>query len=164
ATAVKDNGTILWQRQLGLMCQGEPRVLTSTDARSVVVTADQSGRMFSFDTASRPGVDEAAWQSRGEIVAPELEDNPAMPPVLLAGRAPGPVLQVASPGDGSKLSIRQIGFGATGKLTLTSSTEGPLGDSLAGAPALVGNKLVLPLAKRGALVAVTLPWDGKTFH
>lgn len=165
ATAVDAaTGQVHWQRQIGLVCQGEPLALQAQGGRPVILAMDQAGALFAFDTQQQIGQQNAPWQSRGKMV-PEcggLDDNPAVSPLLLPGAKPGTALQIACPGKGTHLIVRQLEVSKEGVVTATVA-EGALPAPLAGTPAYTEARLVLPLAN-GVLVWIPLPWDGKTVH
>jgi outer membrane protein assembly factor BamB len=68
-TAVgSEDGQIHWQRQLGMICKGDPLVLGSD-----VLTLDQGGGFFRFDSGRLSQSSPTGWQSGGDILAPSLE-------------------------------------------------------------------------------------------
>jgi hypothetical protein len=162
ATAVDDeDGRVRWQRQLGLVCRGEPVALTPPGGGLPVLLAlDQSGTLFALDPTRFPAGSRRPWQGGGEKLAGALADNPRMPPVLLAGPDAHTAYEVACPGDGHNVVVRQVDWEEPGprKLRVKVQRDVPLGrsESLAGTPAVVGRWLVLPTAG-GSLARLPLP-------
>jgi hypothetical protein len=122
---------------------------------------DQAGGLFYFKTEPNAIYNEY-WQRRGQALATGFDENPAVLPFLHPGPTPATALQVACPGPGKKLVVRQIELGPEGP-PVVKEASGALEANLAGTPARVGDKLVLPLTS-GFLVSVPLPWNGKTWH
>lgn len=79
-------GNILWQTQLGMLCQGEPLVLGPD-----VLVADRSGALVLFD--SRKHEAGGDWQPAGELVANALDDSSG---VFLVPGSNGTAYQVLS--------------------------------------------------------------------
>jgi outer membrane protein assembly factor BamB len=161
ATAVDDeDGRIRWQRQLGLVCLGEPVVLTPPDGREggpLLLLLDQAGGLFALDPGLFPLKAKEMWQTGGQYVAPALVDNPAVPPVLIPGPDGHIAYELACPGDGKELWVRQIEWEAKGRrLIKPEAVVLPLPSPLAGTPAVVGTSLVFPMAG-GSLGRVLLP-------
>jgi outer membrane protein assembly factor BamB len=146
ATAEQDP-RILWQRQLGMVCQGEPVVLGNE-----VVAIDQGCGLFRFDPRQFKARSDGQWQVGGQIIAAGLDHNPAFTPLLLRGEEG--FYQLALPGDGKELVLRR--YRAAGRRPDVSEERLALAGALAGDPVLVGETLVLPLAD-GRLVRYSLP-------
>jgi outer membrane protein assembly factor BamB len=158
ATAVDaDSKRVRWQRQLGLVCQGEPLTLGGPG----VLALDQGGGVFSFDPADHPARADLQWQLGGQSLAKSLDDNPAFRPVLLPGRDGKSAYEVACPGSGTHLVIRRFVADADGR-KLAADPDGEKSVELpaapAGAPAVGVASLLLPLAD-GTLLRVPLPPD-----
>ncbi len=157
ATAVDDReGDVLWQRQLGLVCQGEPLELRPPGGAGapLLLTLDRGGGLFAFDPADYAGLAEGDWREGGQNLFPALDDGPAAPPVLLPGPDGRSAYELASPGDGKQLVVRRVERTAAG--LEKTERDIPLTSPLAGTPAVTDKMLVLPLAK-GVLARVTLP-------
>jgi outer membrane protein assembly factor BamB len=156
ATAVDDEtGAVLWQRQLGLVCQGEPLAMTPPDGGPPLLLAlDQGGGLYVLDPSHFPAGAGAGWQSGGVRLARPLDENPFTPPVLALAPDGKSAYEVAAPGNGRQLVVRHVQWEA-GRLALTERAV-PLTAPLAGTPAVVGTMLVLPLAD-GALGRLRLP-------
>jgi outer membrane protein assembly factor BamB len=70
ATAVAlESGQVRWQRQLGMVCQGDPVVLGSE-----ALALDQGGTLFRFDSSRFPNSSDSAWQTGGELLAESIEN------------------------------------------------------------------------------------------
>lgn len=154
ATAVRaEDGTVLWQRQLGLECQDDPRVVGAQ-----VVALDRSGSLLRFDPARQAGTPLEAWQPGGTLVGGPLPDG-AIAPYLLPTRDGKAVYEVACPGKGTHLVVRAYGppaGPAKGPLPLDAPLGGTpaLGEGAEGAV----DSVVLPLAN-GKLLRQ--PLDGQ---
>jgi outer membrane protein assembly factor BamB len=159
ATAVDDEtGTVLWQRQLGLVCQGEPLALAPPGGGPPVLLAlDQGGGLYALDPERfRAGLG-AGWQSGGQgvLVARPLDENRKAPPALALAPDGQSAYEIAAPGNGRQLVVRHVRWGAGRQLEMTERKV-PLASPLAGTPAVVGTMLVLPLAD-GTLGRLKLP-------
>jgi hypothetical protein len=102
ATAVDEQGQILWQRQLGLVCQGEPLMLAPPGGGPPLLLAlDQGGGLFVLDPLqpNRP---------RFLRDASALAENPLVPPRLLPAADGHSAYEVAAPGDSQELIVRHI--------------------------------------------------------
>jgi outer membrane protein assembly factor BamB len=159
ATAVDDEtGTVLWQRQLGLVCQGEPLELAPADGGPPLLLAlDQGGGLYVLDPQRFPAGLGAGWQSGGQgvLLARPLDANPAAPPVLALAPDGRSAYEIAAPGHGRQLVVRHVQWGVGRQLGVTERKV-PLSSPLMGTPAVVGAMLVLPLAD-GALGRLRLP-------
>jgi outer membrane protein assembly factor BamB len=159
ASAVSDEGRLLWQRQLGLVFQGEPLALTPPGGGPPLLLAlDQGGALFVLDP-SRPA------NLPRKSLADALDDNPRLPPRLLPSADGHSAYEIAAPGDGKSLIVRQIEW-AEGERGLrvrprTVSLLAPDGKTplrLAGTPTVVGSQLIVPMAK-GHLARLKLPLE-----
>lgn len=159
ATAVDDEtGTVLWQRQLGLVCQGEPLELTPpAGGPPVLVALDQGGGLYQLDPDRFKAAAEGGWQSGGTgvLLARAMDQGPGSPPALLLAPDGKSAYEVATPGNGRQLVVRHVQWGAGRQLEVTERKV-PLAAPLAGTPAVVGEMLLLPLAD-GALGRLKLP-------
>jgi hypothetical protein len=162
ATAVEDDrGVVRWQRQLGLVCRGEPLALRPAGEGEppLYVALDQGGGLYALDPTRVPTGGLAPWFSDDPALASALDDNPQAPPVLIAGPDGRSAYEIASPGAGGLLVVRHLEASATRRqVRLVREREIPLpkGVSLAGTPAVVGESLVLPL-DNGTLARLPLP-------
>jgi outer membrane protein assembly factor BamB len=159
ATAVDDeDGTVRWQRQLGLVCKGDPLLLADPDGgEPLVLLQDQGGALFALDPTRFPHRPDVRWQVAGadiRLTGP-LEDNPSQPPLLLPAPDGKSAYQVACPGAGNRLVVRHIRFAGPRRLRVTEESA-PLESPLHGTPAVVGPRLILPLAD-GSVGRVPLP-------
>ena len=161
ATAVDDKeGDVLWQRQLGMVCQGEPLELRPPGGTGapILLTLDRGGGLFAFDPAKHADLKDGDWRDGGKSLFPALDDGPDAAPVLLPGPDGRSAYEIASPGDGSQLVVRRVERTADG--LVTTEKQVPLTSPLAGTPAVTPSMLVLPLAK-GVLARLTLPLADK---
>jgi outer membrane protein assembly factor BamB len=157
ATAVMDDekaGRILWQRQLGLVCQGEPLALPGPDKDGppLLLVLDQGGGLFFFDTARNPPVGQAVKN------ADPLNDNPSVAPRLVLAPDGQSAYEIACPGKGNELVVRHVRLAETGRKLEATERRVPLQAPLAGTPALTRTGLILPLAS-GILVRVRFPME-----
>lgn len=149
ATAVDEAGKILWQRQLGSVCQGQPLALTPPGGGPpVLVMLDQGGGLFELDPQQSIKKLRVCLQA----LAPPLAENPRVPPQLLPAADGHSAYEVAFPGDGETLVVRHIEFGA-GSRTLhyderiASQKPDKSGvPTLVGRPAVMGSLLLLPMS------------------
>jgi hypothetical protein len=157
ATAVDDEtGTVLWQRQLGLVCRGEPlEMAPPAGGPPLLLALDQSGGLYVLDAQRFPPTQGATWQSGGVRLAGPLDENLAVAPLLARAADGKSAYEVAAPGHGRSLVVRQVQWGVGRALEMRERTV-PLSSPLAGTPAVVGSMLVLPLAD-GALGRLKLP-------
>jgi hypothetical protein len=153
ATAVDaQEGQVLWQRQLGLVCQGDPLVLGRE-----VLTLDQSAGLYSFDALldavkkDAQGA-ESQWILTGRTAAKPLEgEGGGVPPLLLRNPDGQSALEIACPGKGNRLFFRQY---QPSREIVEFHEQVPA--PLAGTPAIVGKSLVVGLAD-GNLRRYNLP-------
>ena len=110
-----DQGTVLWQRQLGLVCQGDPLLLRPDQKGPPVVLAlDQGGGLFILDPTHFAHQSRSQWLSDNQrvLLAQSLADNPRTPPVLLPGPDGRSAYEIAAPGRGRTLLVRHVTFAA----------------------------------------------------
>jgi hypothetical protein len=160
ATAVDDkNGDVLWQRQLGFVCRGEPLMLRPAGAKGppVLLALDQGGGLFAFDPARHTKLAAGEWHEIDKSLYPALDDGPGAPPVLLPGPDGQSAYEVACPGDGKKLTIRRVEVNpAGGPLKADAERFVLIPSPLGGTPIVTDSMMVLPL-NNGVLARLTLP-------
>jgi outer membrane protein assembly factor BamB len=147
ATAVDaETGRVRWQRQLGLVCHGDPRRFGDE-----VVALDQGGGLFGFRSNKHLEEADGQWLTAGRSLA--------KPPEGVSGLAyfvPGPdgqsVYQFADLDSGSGLKVRVF----TGREQASEYTISNVPARLAGTPAVGPNRILLPLAD-GTTRQVRLP-------
>jgi outer membrane protein assembly factor BamB len=138
ATAVDaETGRVRWQRQLGLVCHGDPRRFGNE-----VVALDQGGGLFGFRPNERLEDADGQWLSAGRSLA--------KPPEGVSGSVyfvPGPdsqsVYQFADLDSGNGLKVRVFQAGGEQASEYAISNVSP---QLAGTPAVGANRILLPLA------------------
>src|SRR5262249_47030455 len=119
-TAVDDeDGKILWQRQLGLVCQSAPLALTPpAGGTPVLLAVEGSGGLSVLDPLRLPPIPGAQWQSDDQTAVNNggpLENIGDVPPLLLPGPGGRSAYAVAALDGGSRLLIRHVGFGEGGR-------------------------------------------------
>jgi hypothetical protein len=164
ATAVLDeDGTVRWRRQLGLVCQGEPLLLAPPGGGlPVVLVQDQAGGLFGLAPERFRDRGDGQWlrdpNPATAMLADSLDDNPDVSPLLLPGPDGHSAYAVACPGAGTELVVRHLRFAPGGgpqEISKPRERKARLRAPLGGTPAVVGDRLVLPLAN-GELAR--LPW------
>ncbi len=156
ATAVDDRGgEVLWQRQLGLVCQADPLELPREGGPPILVVLDQGGGLFAFDPAKHANLADGEWRDAGQPLFGALDDGPGAPPALLPGPDGRSAYEFASPGDGKRLVIRRVEV-AGNELNKDPERVIPLNAPLAGTPAVADKMMILPLAD-GSLWRLMLP-------
>jgi hypothetical protein len=155
ATAVAaEDGTIRWQRQLGLECLGDPLVLGHE-----VITLDRGGGLCIFDSGKYRQQANREWQRTEPICAPAVPGSPITGSLLPAPDGSS-VCEVACSASTRKLTVRHYQAGRAGeKPPVLSEETVDLISPLAGTPALVGRSLLLPLAD-GTIRRFALPLAG----
>src|SRR5262249_52046214 len=143
-----EDGRVIWQRQLGLLCQGEPVLVNAGEQGGppLLLAQDQGGGLSAIDPTRFPQRTGEPWQSGAQSLAPPLADNPQVAPPLLPRPDGESAYQIACPGPGSQLLVRHVRAAAEGRRLLSTERYVPLAAPLAGTPALVGNAFILPLA------------------
>lgn len=149
ATAVDaEDGRIRWQRQLGMVCRGEPLVFGGH-----VLTLDQSGGLFAFD-ASKYKTPEGHWMTGGKSLAHALDDGRLLPPALLRGPG-GTAYEIACPGKGEQLVIRRYTSGEEGLEPKVEDVDPPYDlrgkAPVGGAPSVGAGGVLVPLANGSTL-------------
>jgi outer membrane protein assembly factor BamB len=157
ATCVDDtSGKVLWQRQLGLVAHGEPVPLKMPIGPPLWLVQDQGGALFALDPVALVPRKGAQWvPARFDApLAGPLDDNPRVPPTFLTA-ADGSVYVVACPGrNQKKVVVRHVKAGA-GRTAVVDEREVELDATLAGPPALMGDRIVMALAD--GLCALLMP-------
>lgn len=145
ATAIDANdGTIRWQRQLGLVSRGEPLVLGTN-----VLALDQGGGLFAFDALKFAGVKDEKLVG-GRSLAPALDDGET-PPVLVPGLDGKSAYEFAIPktpvGTNPSLIVRHY-HDQGGPVPVVQTKPIQLKDRLtmAGKPAVSAAGILVPLS------------------
>jgi hypothetical protein len=160
-TAVDDKeGEILWQRQLGFVCRGEPLALRPAGAKGppVLLALDRGGGLFAFDPARQTKLAAGEWHEIDKSLYPALDDGPGAPPVLLPGPGGQSAYEIACPGAAGKtLTIRHVEVDpAGGPLKVDAERSMEIKSPLGGRPIVTDSMMVLPLAN-GILARLPLP-------
>jgi hypothetical protein len=156
-----DKGALHWQRQIGLVCQGEPIPLSvgNAGAPPVWLACDQAGAVFALDPTQLEAVGKSTKLFRipKVLIATPLDENPDQPPLLLPAEDRQSAFVVATPDNGLELVVRHVKPGGAGGREL-EVTEGRVAllQRLRGRPTLVGSQLILPFAD-GSLARLALP-------
>lgn len=155
ATAVNaEDGTIQWQRQLGLECQGDPIVLGQE-----VITVDRGGGLCIVDGSNYRHQANREWRRADPLYAAPLQGGP-ITAYLLPGPEGDSVYEVACSTPDARstqsatLVVRRHQTGQLGDKPEEPKVE--LRSPLAGTPAIVGQSLLVPLAD-GAVRRFPLP-------
>jgi outer membrane protein assembly factor BamB len=162
ATAVDDEtGKVLWQRQLGVVCEGDPVLLQPGPLQPpVVLMQDEGGSLFALNPARFPKA-KSGWLPGGQTrlagAFPVAEDHP---PLLFPGPEGSSAYQLVFTREDRAvgLRLRNVFFGRGGRLQVIDR-KAKLRSPLAGQPAVMGRWLVLPLAN-GILARMALPEPG----
>lgn len=80
ATALDDQGgRVLWQRQLGLVCQDDPLELRRPGANAPppLLVLDQGGGLFAFDPARSANLADGEWRDGGQLLFGRWTTAPA---------------------------------------------------------------------------------------
>jgi len=148
ATAVDaETGRVRWQRQLGLVCHGDPQRLGD-----MVVALDQGGGLFLFDPTKHPADLEGAWQSAGRGLAKPLPEGSTGSIWFVPGPDGQSVYEFACLDPGNRLIVREY---RAGQLAASEYTF-ELPARLAGTPAVGEQRVLLPLVN-GDTRQVRLP-------
>ncbi|HEY1860138.1 MAG TPA: PQQ-binding-like beta-propeller repeat protein, partial [Gemmataceae bacterium] len=156
AAIAAGTGHIIWQRQLGLVCQGEP-ILVGKD----LLALDQGGGLFRFDPDKHPSLAQSEWQIVGNnYVAPAIENTNASSSYLVRASDGISAIEVSLPTAGNQLLVRLCHAAQEGKPFAVESHKLVLNlknkTTLAGPPAVRGNNILLPLSDK-SLLSVQLP-------
>jgi hypothetical protein len=150
ATTVDEDGRILWQRQLGLVCQSEPLALTPPGGGPPHLLAlDQGGGLFELD----PQQPLDKLRIARKALAPALADNSQVPPRLVRAADGRSAYEIAAPGDGQWLIVRRIVWSDNGRELRydehPASLRNPAGNGVLtpiGPPAITRSHLLIPMA------------------
>jgi outer membrane protein assembly factor BamB len=141
-----ENGVVRWQRQLGLVCHGEPLVLGQD-----VLALDEGGGLFSFNsTKFQQRLNQ--WSVGGQALAGGLDDGDGPPPFLLPVPDGTSAYEIACPGRGGQLVVRRYYRREEGRnpraVEFDAIKNIKLGDSvtLGGTPAVGAGGLLVPLS------------------
>jgi outer membrane protein assembly factor BamB len=138
ATAVDtETGQVRWQRQLGLVCHGDPRPLGDQ-----VVALDQGGGLFGFRANKHLEDSDWQWQSAGHLLAPPLPKGTSGSVYFVPGPDGKSVFQFNCPDPGTTVIVREF---RAGRGQASEATIGNLPARLAGTPAVGTNRILLPL-------------------
>jgi outer membrane protein assembly factor BamB len=152
ATAVDaTDGTVRWQRQLGLVCQGAPIVLGQD-----VLGLDQGGGLFQFDTRKFQGKLASQWLIGSKKAANPLEESTETPMHLLPAADGATVYEVSCPGAGTHLVIRRMQAGGAGQAAAVNEQRIDINAPLAGTPGITPDSIVAPMAN-GTILRIPLP-------
>ncbi len=152
ATAVDaETGKLHWQRQLGLVCQGDPLALGGE-----VLTLDQGGALFGFDPARHASDNEGRWQSAGRGLAAPLADTATTSLFLVPAPDGRSAYEIACPDPGAEIVIRHH---VAGRQQIQAEVKVKGDARLAGTPAVGAGAILLPLAD-GRMKRVPLPLEG----
>jgi outer membrane protein assembly factor BamB len=155
ATSVNaETGAINWRRQLGLVCARAPVLMPG--GPPLFLALDQGGALFSLDPARYPLKADTQWLSdnRNVFLAGSLDENPNQEPMVLRSADGQSCFVVACPRGGRNVVVRHVTRGADGRLR-SSEGSAELPAPLGGTPAVMGDRLLLPLTN-GVLARVPL--------
>jgi outer membrane protein assembly factor BamB len=154
ATAVDaETGHVRWQRQLGLVCHGDPLPLGDD-----VVALDQGGGLFLFDAKRHPDDAEAQWQSGGHGLAKPLPEGVTGSAYLIPGPDGKSVYEFTCPDPGKRLIVREY---FAGRGAAAEHVFDDLPARLAGTPAVGPKRVLLPLAD-GSTRQLRLPFGAES--
>jgi outer membrane protein assembly factor BamB len=157
ATAVEaETGKILWQRQLGLDCQGDPVVLGGR-----VLVVDRGGELARFEPGKQARVQRQEWNLADPALEKPLGVGVAAAYLLPAGDGES-VYEIASAERGKQLIIRKYRPAAAGKREPLETHKVELPAPLAGPPSVGPRSILLSLANE-SIVQLSLPLDGSPF-
>jgi len=146
ATAVNEQGAIVWQRQLGLVCQGEPLALTPPGGGPpLLLVLDQGGGLFVLDPLqpNRP---------RALPDAPVLVGDLLAPPQLLPVADGRSAYEIAITDAGQELIVRSIQGGDDQRGLRVQERKvkwAQAGNNMslpAGPPAVTDSHLLIPMS------------------
>jgi hypothetical protein len=157
-SAVEDaTGKLLWQTQLGLVAVGEPLRLKPQAGPETLLLMDEAGALHHLPASLAAG--KGPWQGIETQLAPALAENSRWRPRLLMLAGGSSALQVAAPGDGTRLVVRRVSWDKgnwaveTHELDLTRRSP-------AGSVALVADHLIVPLTD-GVVYRLPVPLGEK---
>jgi hypothetical protein len=160
ATCVDDEtGDVRWQRQLGLVCDREPVSLAAPGEKPILLVTDQGGSLFSLDPTRYPVKKGDQWliDSKPVQLAGSLDENLDQPPVVLVAPDGQSAYVIACPGDGRSVVVRHVTVKPKERRLHVKENRVPIPAPLIGMPAIVGSRLLLPLAGEEKLVRLPLP-------
>jgi outer membrane protein assembly factor BamB len=140
-----ETGQIRWQRRLGMVCRGDPLVISDK-----VLAQDREGGLFLFDPA-RDITTKEEWRIGGQLLSPPVQDAENRLSHLLLGSDSQSACAVISARNGRQVLIRRIEIG---KPMMSKTFLLPPAVHLAGTPAVGPDHLILPLSD-GSLL-----WQG----
>ena len=143
ATAVSSvDGQIRWQRQLGMVCKGQPMILGAE-----ILALDQGGALFRFESSRIPNPSKSGWQTGGEILAESLENIEGEAYLLpgLDGKSAYEVACVQKGGQSGERSFDLLVRHYESGKDLNEKTFSLTKTRLGGIPGLMGNSLLVPL-------------------
>ncbi len=147
-TAVDANdGSVRWQRQLGLECQSDP-----VKVGGEVVMADRGGGMFVLSDADAAKALGHAWTVADRLLAEPLSGD-VLTPHLVAEPGGKAVYEICP--SGQQLVVRRFDPAADGNKLLEEQVL-PLGRPLGGVPA-VGPRCIYCMLADGTLLRFSLP-------
>jgi PQQ-like domain len=153
-------GSLLWRRQLGLVCTREPVAIPRPGGEPIWLAVDQGGGLFGLDAGRYPVRPGARWLSDSKMrpLADSLPENANQPPHVLPSEDGKTVHVLAFPGNGLEMIVREVdSAGPMGALQV-KVCKVALQHKLAGEPTRVGDHILLPLAD-GTLGRLTVPID-----
>jgi hypothetical protein len=124
-------GSVLWQRQLGLVCRGQPLVVGD---RALV--KDANG-LFVFDSAKTAPEAGALWQAAGTLV---FRASPEDSVYLVTDNKQARAYALKEPATGRELQVVDLN-----ENEVRTGSKVSLSARLAGAPVLAGDTVTLPL-------------------
>jgi outer membrane protein assembly factor BamB len=156
ATAVDaETGKVRWQRQVGLVCHGDPLALGNE-----VVALDQGGGLFAFRANKRLDDADWQWQSAGHALAEPLSGGAAGSVYFVRGPDGQSVFQFTCPDDpGNRVIVREF---QAGRDKAAEYAIADLPARLAGTPAVGPNRILLPLANGDTRVVHLGGAEGKS--
>jgi outer membrane protein assembly factor BamB len=133
-----DQETVRWQRQIGLIPQHQPLVVDGK-----LLTWDRGGDLFLFEPDKVNRLPDAGWRSAGRTALTDQAGQSWLLPGVDGHSA------VAITVQGTQLHTWKFENGLTTRLTGTLTLEA----AIAGSPALLDSKVILPLANGRLVVA-----------
>src|SRR6202022_2852242 len=131
ATAVDaETGKIVWQRQLGLDCQGDPLVMGQN-----ILLADRGGGIWRFEAGKQPRLQGREWRLSDALVAKPLELG-AVHSYLLPAEDAQAVYAIASAEGSTQLRVRKYRPPQDGRAQMLEDYTVELPSPLAGLPSI----------------------------
>jgi len=141
-----ESGAIRWQRQLGLVCRGDPHVFGGG-----VAALDQAGGLFQFGTRTT-AKDDFQWRIAGQKITEPLSFDRPVSAQIVAGPDGQSLYEFACPTAGGRLIVREYRAGVNHPEDHGYDLLPPL----AGTPAVGKTRILLPMAD-GTLRQLRLP-------